>query len=443
MTTFRPYRLGLGVFCTMLALTTSAGAQSNDEVYPNLQWNFSAPGARANGMGRTFIGKADDASAAVTNPAGLLSLTRPQVYGEFKNTKLTFERLADTDSLRTGRLRSTSRDITGVSFASVSVPVGSRLAVAFSLHRFLEYREDVSLADRDVPGTTPLSVTFPVNGHANFTATAFGGSVAYMVTNALRVGVTAAANRLETDTLATRTGTGRPGFPTPANIIVQQTSVNGSQMAMSVTVGLLFRLPDDKITVGGSYTKSPKFTVQENLQSNPGRLQTPAVNLPLVQSSGFPKPVEINVPDRLGAGIGIRPNSKLLVAGDIVRVNYSSLTKNTTIIFDPDVVLSTDFETPDVFELHAGVEYSAYSMKENTLLIRAGVFTDPAHLVRFVGSSRGDAVAFAFNNAAYRQAGKDKTRGTVGAGLVLGRRSQIDVAYAFGGDFVASAAVRF
>jgi hypothetical protein len=413
----------------MLALTTTAGAQSNDEVFPNLQWNFSAPGARAAGMGGAFIGKADDASAAVTNPAGLLSLTRPQIYGEFKNTKLTFERLSRSGSLKSRELSSNSVDIAGVSFASVSVPVGSRLAVAFSLHRFLDYQEPISFESREVPNTDPPYTLFPVSGHANFAATAFGGSVAYMVTDTLRVGVTAAANRLEVDTVATRRNFA------PSNAINSETSVQESQMAMSVIVGLLFRLPDDKITIGGSYVRSPRFTIQETL-----------VNSSLQPVAGFPKPVEINVPNRLGAGIAIRPNSKLLLAGDIVRVNYSSLTKNTTIIFFEGLVSNTAFVTPDIFELHAGAEYSAYSMKGNTLLIRGGVFTDPAHLVRFTGaqgSSPDAKIAFAFNQAAYSQPGKDKTRGTVGAGLVLGRRSQIDVAYAFGGDFVASAAVRF
>jgi long-chain fatty acid transport protein len=101
MTTFRPLRLALAVLVTVLGLTTGAAAQSNDEVFPNLQWNFSTPGARANGMGRTFIGKADDATAAVTNPAGLFSLTRPQVYVEFKNSKLTFERHSARNSMLT------------------------------------------------------------------------------------------------------------------------------------------------------------------------------------------------------------------------------------------------------------------------------------------------------------------------------------------------------
>ena len=36
--------------------------------------------------GAAFVGVADDASTAITNPAGLMFLTRPQVYFEFKSS---------------------------------------------------------------------------------------------------------------------------------------------------------------------------------------------------------------------------------------------------------------------------------------------------------------------------------------------------------------------
>src|SRR6185295_8148407 len=85
----------------MCAAATPAFAQSNNESFPQFQWNFSTPGARANAMGRAFIGVADDASAAVSNPAGLSRLSKRQVYFEFKATTLSTDRLATPDSLFT------------------------------------------------------------------------------------------------------------------------------------------------------------------------------------------------------------------------------------------------------------------------------------------------------------------------------------------------------
>ena len=44
-----------------------------------LEFSFSNPGARAMGFGGAFIGLADDATAAYTNPAGLVQLVEPEL----------------------------------------------------------------------------------------------------------------------------------------------------------------------------------------------------------------------------------------------------------------------------------------------------------------------------------------------------------------------------
>src|ERR1700685_3094664 len=99
MTFVRPMRIVLTLVIGILGFAAGATAQTNDEIFPQCQWNFSTPGARANGMGRAFIGMADDATASVTNPAGLVNLTKPQVYVEYKNTNLKVDRLATVSSL--------------------------------------------------------------------------------------------------------------------------------------------------------------------------------------------------------------------------------------------------------------------------------------------------------------------------------------------------------
>jgi len=58
MTMPRPFGVALGVLLVAVGLAAPVAAQTNSESLPNLQWNFSAPGARASGMGRTFIGTA-------------------------------------------------------------------------------------------------------------------------------------------------------------------------------------------------------------------------------------------------------------------------------------------------------------------------------------------------------------------------------------------------
>jgi long-subunit fatty acid transport protein len=448
----RAVRVALVALVASVGLTAAAGAQTNDEVFLALQWNFSTPGARANGMGRSFIGLADDATAAITNPAGLTKLTRPQVYAEYKNTKLQTDRLAAIDSLRNLQPTTFQSTVNSLSFLSVSVPIGSKLAAGFSVHRFLDYHESYEIGARRVPGTTDSDPRFffPVNGNADFTATTFGGSLAYMVMPKLRVGLTLASNVLKADSDQIRTDFVQgPAFATnrndvvPTAILANKTSIHDSQRAMSASIGLLYEF-NDMLSAGFSYERSPRFNTTVSLDFNPGFRTPPntlGTNQPLTSVNGFPKPVAINVPDHFGAGVSFRPVPKLLIAADAVRVKYSSLTQNTTIVFNLSLT-GNEYVTPDVTELHVGAEYNVYNMKGNPLFLRAGVFTNPNHQSTFNGSSDSAfnvSQAIIFNLIP----GKDETRGTAGVGIALGPHAQIDVAYVFGREFVLSSAVRF
>jgi long-subunit fatty acid transport protein len=327
-------------------LATTAAAQTNDEIFPNLQWNFSTPGARANGMGRTFIGLADDATAAITNPAGLLSLTRPQVYLEFKNN---VEGRPAREQNVVALQPTIEATVNSLSFLSVSAPINDRIAAGFSLHRLLDHEENILLDARGIPDTT---LAFrPVVATADFAVTSFEGSVAFMVTNALRVGTTIGVARLEADTEATRGsiifGPRFPGDPSDLQaspIIANRTSIHDSQMAMLAAVGVLYRI-NDVVNIGADFTK-PRFNTQENLQTNPGFPTTNAATL--ITEPGFPKGVEINVPNHFGVGVAVRPIPKLLIAADAVRT-IRSLTENTTIIFEGEGLTSSSHTTASTF----------------------------------------------------------------------------------------------
>ena len=74
--------------------------------------------------------------------------------------------------------------------------------------------------------------------------------------------------------------------------------------------------------------------------------------------------------------------------------------------------------------------------------MRAGVFTNPNHATRF--SSAADVTVNAAQNAKFNlQPRKTVVGGTVGAGITLGSRAQVDLAYVSTGEFVASIGVRF
>ena len=67
----------IGVGCVVLCLAADASAQSSLQV--PIQFDFLNPSARSLALGGAFVGLADDATAALVNPAGLIGLTRKEI----------------------------------------------------------------------------------------------------------------------------------------------------------------------------------------------------------------------------------------------------------------------------------------------------------------------------------------------------------------------------
>lgn len=158
MDTLRP--LTRLVVAVVLGLAVSAPAAAQDF---RQFFSVSTPGARANAMGRAFIGVADDATAVVTNPAGLILLTRPQVYAEFKT--------ANTEDDGFGTVLGSPASL---SFIGASTPIGDRFAVGIVLNQYFNFE----------------GVGFEASG------TSLGGSFATTLMTDVMVGVTVARHTL-------------------------------------------------------------------------------------------------------------------------------------------------------------------------------------------------------------------------------------------------------
>jgi long-chain fatty acid transport protein len=201
------------------------------------------------------------------------------------------------------------------------------------------------------------------------------------------------------------------------------------------------------VSAGFNYTRSPKFKVNERFLFNPSDTS----NQPLQPFTGeFPDPASlaVNVPDRFGVGVAVRPTPRLLAMVDVVRINYSSLTDDFLITFNfgQEGLTPGQFTTDDASEVHIGGEYTVHT-GQNPVFVRAGVFTNPNHTTRYTPSSAltGDAAVInTVFDAIYNQLPRDTAvLGTVGAGVAIGPRLQIDAAYVHKKQFVASTAVRF
>src|SRR5512146_1962466 len=159
-----------------------AFAQTDEEHFQTFPFNFATPGARPMAMGGAFIGRATDASAAVTNPAGLTSLTRRQVYFEFKDLYQPVARMNQYDSVLTGFGSYTGPRVAVPSFFNLAWPVGPRFTVAGGFSEFLKYKGDnIYLPTRR--STTYTNAVFP----ASYTTGLNFQGMAYMASLGVRV----------------------------------------------------------------------------------------------------------------------------------------------------------------------------------------------------------------------------------------------------------------
>ncbi|MBK6725731.1 MAG: hypothetical protein IPG63_00495 [Xanthomonadales bacterium] len=137
--------LPLAIGVALLAAASSAFAVTDEEGNASLQFNFSAPGARSLAMGGAFIGLADDATAAFSNPAGLVQLASPEVSMEFRANDFSTEYAhsgsftADPFSTAGVNYREADSDARGLSFLSAVLP-REDWAIAFYRHEFLNYQ---------------------------------------------------------------------------------------------------------------------------------------------------------------------------------------------------------------------------------------------------------------------------------------------------------------
>lgn len=379
-----------------IAIATQARGQTNEELFSEFQFNFSPPGAKSAAMGRAFIGQADDASTAVTNPAGLINLKDVQFYAEFKHTDVSLQRF---------QVPETNYDFNSLSFLNLSIPVNGSLTIALTRHEFLTHGETLSLGQRFLDADRRLYIV-PLEGRSSFEGESYGGSIGLRLPANLSLGVSLSACRLRSDTSLY------------SSLDDFEHSINGTDWAPGGTFGLLY-VPVEGFSIGAVYTRSPKFELGETMTRSARR-----------NPEEFSDVLQMRIPDRIGAGISVRPARDFSVLFDVVHVRYSQLASPTELILGGTGIDAEDFYIKDGTEIHLGTEYGI-PIGGNALYLRAGFLTDPDHSLKFrdvgdeadQGSIRGFTAAFDPDNPGTNYGG------SAGVGINFGEVLQLDVAY--------------
>jgi long-subunit fatty acid transport protein len=419
---------------SLLAVTSTAQAAFVAE-WPDIfgiDFRFNNPGARANAMGGAFIGLADDATAAYTNPAGLTILTKPEVTLEYKYgkyTNLVFDPVI-TGSTVGHKDVEYPETLQGLSFLSYVYPT-EKATFAVYRHQLMNQKTAFGFMS-DIPANS-------INVDMQVEANTLGFGLGVKASQSLSFGVSAGFTEMQYEEHTT-------GHEGPLNSAYEE--VDGRDQAVHYTASLLWQ-PSEKIGIGLVYRQGPEFSFRKK-----GYELTTIQHIDDYNSNGFTdfgdydtngdgvfdindnpsyisteKNVErynfehnVKMPDVYGLGLSYRPLANLTISTDVNYVEYTDL----EVIggTDPDALVG--FENNDTYEVHVGLEY-VLDLKSTPLALRCGYFYKPAHNFH-VTESHPDYATF---NNIYPE-GETEHIYSLGFGALLSDNVQIDLAGTFG-----------
>lgn len=312
------------VVLILLVSPVSAWAQAAPGVA--LELDFLNPGARNLALAGVAAGLSDDATAVLTNPAGLSILARPEISVEYRVKNVSFDYLSG-GSFTSPQFAEFSHTNHGLNFLSVVVPAGR---VVFGAYRHELSRLNVNLARGDVRGQG-FTFLSPPPFERTYDFTSFGGSVGVKLSNQFSIGAGINATQFKSDT-------SRPNS-------VDDVGIGG--------------------IVGLHITPAPKFRF--------GLSYRRGAELDLGEASLNPDAPVLRVPDVLSAGFTVRPTDAFLIAIDVSRVKYSDI-EALYYLDDPVSIL----DVPDATEFHAAAEY-VFTNSSLLPSIRFGTWFDPSH----------------------------------------------------------------
>jgi long-subunit fatty acid transport protein len=447
-----------------LALASPAVSQSNVEPNQYLQINLQNPGARSLGMGGAFAGRADDATAAYANPAGLIWLTRPEISLEGRSSDFRTQYpnggrfngapsgmgIDTNPNLVLGESESTTE---GLSFASYVHPLSDRWRIAVFRHKTLDFEGAVSQsqgaffdqangADDRVP-VTDASMELKVID--------IGLSVAYEASDNLSFGLTINRYDFEMNSIAERFRFRDPndltniysGFDFVGDAGMSSTGTSntvGNDDDIALSGGILWKTADSKWSVGLVYRGAPEFDFSGSFYARPqtaapcgqfsqppsvpcGELQTGVNDNSLTGTGTY------QLPDVISVGASVQPNDSWTIGLEIARVGYSNLepTLNQLVALDADLGTDLgDFKIDDGTEVRLGFEYVIAGSTD--IALRLGGWLDPDHQMRWEDPGTTQSPSTVGNLGARYRPGDDEYHITAGIGFTFDR-FQVDAAY--------------
>lgn len=383
-------QLTLAIGAALLAASGTVFAITDTETNASIPFNLSNPGARSMGMGGAFLGLADDATAAYTNPAGLTQLVTPEISAEGRHTDYSIPHVsggsASLSPFNGSGLQTSDADSsrTNLSFISFVYP-HDRWSFAFYRDELVRYKGNFATSGDGVT-VGNLYQTFPVTADADLKIIDYGFSAGFKAGDAVSLGAGISYYDFDIRTLMTRVAFAGAFDGVAAGTPVNSQMQRGSDNDVSVNLGARFVL-SEHWSAGLTYRRGPKFSYE-------------ATNTILLTTDGNPfvavdlKDVRFKVPDEFGAGLSWHPTDSLVINFDADYIQYSQLTHGVQSLFGNGEATVSSLSIPNGTELHLGGEYT-FTQMAHPFSLRAGVWHDPRHSIEFKGDPGTDLGASA------------------------------------------------
>lgn len=423
VSTPRPGRRVPGMaFATLavaMALLAGASASAQTSLQVPLQFDFLNPGAKSLAMGGAFAGLADDATATLANPAGLIQLSQREISIEGRFTAI------NTPFLQGGRISgqifnqgidTVAGPVFGTSEGRYARPTFISVVSPFRSNRWVvaAHRHELVRVDQEFfstgvfyqdPGEFTSRRETPQRGDRQLSVTSYGGSLAFAPRSGVSLGAGLTVYRFSIDSVFTRYGTeGFLGAPDLSRVEGRSSQV-GDDTGLAPSAGLLVGT-GGTTRLGVLYRHGPSFQFTTRDGTDPER------------------EVTFRAPHTLAIGVSHRLRPSILLAAEVTHIRYARLEDEFVTDQARGAGRVADFHIDNGTEVHLGGQYLALRWRWAPKF-RLGVWYDPNHAVRFRPSNAAATAPDRFFDARLSTAlskGENRVHGTGGLGLSLSPR---------------------
>ena len=342
-------RMIVSVLAVSMVAATYGQAQTNDQFFRSWQWSTDQAPARVAGLGGAFVAVADDSSAILFNPAGLVGVQKTEIMGA-----MVARRRGTTAS----QLGDTLHAFADIGFAGGSAAISSKWSIGGYCARAHDRRTELDAVS--LPDGTGTA------GFLRTQVTEAGGALAWQVTRRLSVGARLTATHLKLEAHEVRAGA-----------VASEVGAAGGETRVTGSFGGLLGLTP-KLRLGISGQPGTAYRIHRTA-NRAGR----AVD---VGSES-----ELQQPGLVSLGAAFQGTPRILVAVQVDYVRYSQVLGE--FVVRSGTSEPREYQVSDAIEPHAALEVSI-PRRLFSIQLRAGLHVMAPGFLAYGGAAPVEAMTF-------------------------------------------------